>query len=64
MGVQVALYGLLLESRYGVEPLDGLLWYSSSDDMESTYLKVQDIAGAPPLKQPPRTNPVLIACSL
>lgn len=43
---QVALYGLLLRARYGVAPLNGLLWYSSSDDMEPAKLKPQDIAGA------------------
>lgn len=44
--VQVALYGLLLEARYGVDPLDGLLWYSSDEAMERKTLKPQDIAGA------------------
>lgn len=44
--MQVALYGLLLESRYGVPPQDGLLWYSSQKDMERTSLKSQDMAGA------------------
>jgi hypothetical protein len=43
--MQVALYGLMLEARYGTVPLDGLLWYSSSDDLERTSLSAQDVAG-------------------
>jgi DNA replication ATP-dependent helicase Dna2 len=43
---QVGLYGLLLESRYGTNPVGGLLWYSSRDAMEPVLLNPIDIAGA------------------
>jgi hypothetical protein len=44
--LQVALYGLLLETRYNLRPLDGLLWYSSQDNMERSALRPEDLAGA------------------
>ena len=54
--VQVAMYGLLLEARYGVPALDGLLWYSSDDAMQRTSLKPQDIAGELRLQQRTRMS--------
>jgi DNA replication ATP-dependent helicase Dna2 len=42
---QLGTYGLLLQSRYGIEPAGGLLWYSRAEGMEFDSMNVRDVAG-------------------
>lgn len=42
---QLGIYGLLLNSRYGADPVDGLLWYSRNEDMDPVCLGTNDVAG-------------------
>lgn len=42
---QLGTYGLLLQSRYGVEAAGGLLWYSRVENMEFTSKGPRDVAG-------------------
>lgn len=42
---QLGTYGLLLKSRYGIEPAGGLLWYSRVEEMEFDTMNVRDVAG-------------------
>lgn len=46
---QLGTYGLLLQSRYGIEPSGGLLWYSRAEDIEFDSMNVRDVAGTIPL---------------
>lgn len=43
---QLGIYSLLLHSRYGADPVSGLLWYSRQEDMDPVSLRANDIAGA------------------
>lgn len=43
---QLGIYSLLLHSRYGANPISGLLWYSRQEDMDPVSLRTNDIAGA------------------
>jgi DNA replication ATP-dependent helicase Dna2 len=42
---QLGTYGLLLQSRYGIVPAGGLLWYSKAEDMEFESMNLRDVAG-------------------
>jgi DNA replication ATP-dependent helicase Dna2 len=42
---QLGTYGLLLQSRYGIDPAGGLLWYSRSENMEFDSMNSRDVAG-------------------
>ena len=44
---QLGTYGLLLQSRYGIEPAGGLLWYSRQEAMEFDSMNARDVAGTP-----------------
>lgn len=43
---QLGLYSLLLQSRYGTDPVSGLLWYSRIENMDTVSLRQNDVAGA------------------
>lgn len=43
---QLGLYSLLLQSRYGTDPVSGLLWYSRVENMDTVSLRSNDVAGA------------------
>eukprot|EP00892_Ulva_mutabilis_P005316 jgi/Ulvmu1/3156/UM015_0196.1 len=42
---QLGLYSLLLQSRYGADPVSGLLWYSRVENMDTVSLRSNDVAG-------------------